>query len=119
MEWALANRRSQPRYRISTILAVFERFNDVDIATATLADIVEMLKERRDLSPAGAKLKSTNAAKSSADGSDRNLRILLSAKDQTRLTNSQPSELLYDSSIPDPDGSGVPTIATVLEKINE
>ena len=52
MEWALANRSKLPRFRVSTILAVFETFSDVDITTKTLADIVDMLKEKRNLTMA-------------------------------------------------------------------
>ena len=31
MEWALANRSNCPRFRVSTVLAVFEKFVNIDI----------------------------------------------------------------------------------------
>ena len=51
-------------------MAIYERFNNIDITTTTLADIVEMLKERRDLYLTGAGKKNTLLSKSSTDESD-------------------------------------------------
>ena len=101
---------------MNSILAVFEKFIDIDIETTTLSDIVEMLKEKRNLALPKTII---NETKSSTEESDQYVRILLAAKDHTKLENNYLSEVLFDSSNPDPDGTGVPSIATVLEKIGE